>query len=159
MSKPKIARLADHLGYWHNRFGRRLEARFEERLVEAADVTVSQWHALVLLFHREAESVPELATALPMDPAAASRLVARLEFKRLVSRKADPKDPGAFKLKLTRKGRQVTTELAAVAAEHDRAYFGTLNEAEVVQYKSLLARLLEAHDDAPESAWIDAPLV
>ena len=158
MSKPKIARLADHLGYWHNRFGRRVDQHLEQRLAEDADITVSQWYVLVLLYHREAESVPEMAAALPIDQAAASRLVARLEFKRLVSRKADPADATTFKLKLTRKGRQLTTELAAAAAEHDRACFGTLSDDEIIQYKSLLAKLLEAHGDAPERGWIEAPL-
>ena len=158
MSKPKIARLADHLGYWHNRFGRRVDQHLEQRLAEDADVTICQWYVLVLLYHREAESVPQLAAALPIDQAAASRLVARLEFKRLVARKADRSDTTAFKLKLTRKGRQLTSELAAAAAEHDRACFGALSAGEIVQYKSLLAKLLEAHDVAPERGWIEAPL-
>ena len=157
MSKPKIARLADHLGYWHNRLGKRVDRDLEQRLADA-DVTVSQWSVLVLLYHREAESVPGVAAALPIDPAAASRLAARLEFKRLVSRKADPADATAFKLKLTRKGRQLTSELAVAAGENDRAFFGVLSDDEIARYKSLLAKLLEAHDEAPEGSWIEAPL-
>ncbi len=159
MSGKKIGRLVDHLGYWHDRFGRLVHARFEQRLAEQGDVTVSQWRVLVLLYHRDAGSIAEIAAALPADQAAASRSVARLEFKRLVSRKADPENPGASRLKLTRKGRQLTAELAAAADENDRAYFGTLSGEEIVQYKSLLAKLLEAHGDAPEGEWIDAPLL
>ncbi len=159
MSAGKISRLADHLGYWHNRFGRLVDADLEQRLAEHGDVTVSQWYVLVLLYHRQAASVPEVAAALSIDRAAASRLVARVEFKGLVARRVDPGDPPAATLKLTRKGRKLTSELAAAADENDRVCFEALSDDEVVQFKSLLAKLLGAHGEAPERKWIEAPLL
>ncbi len=150
MSKQKIARLVDHLGYWHDRFGRLVHGYFEQRLAEHGDVTASQWRVLVLLFHRQADSIPEIAAAFSVDQAEASRLVARVEFKGLVARKVDPQDPTGTTFKLTRKGRQLTLELAAVAEASDKACFGALSDDEITQYKSLLAKLLAAQGEALE---------
>ncbi len=151
MTPPKISRLFDHLGYWHNRFGRLIDGHLEQRLAEHGELTVSQWYVLVLLYHREADSVPTIAATLPIDPAEASRLVSRLEFKGLVARKIDPSDPHSAHLKLTRKGRKLTSELAAAADASERALFGGLSDDEIARYKGLLAKLLEANGDDPET--------
>ncbi len=147
MGKQKIGKLDDHLGYWHDRFGRLAHDHLEQRLAEHGDVTVSQWRALVLLYHRQADSIPGLAATLAVDQAAASRLLARLEFKGLVARKVDPKDPSRATFKLKRKGRALTLELAEVADASDRECFAALSDGEIRQYKSLLAKLLEAHGE------------
>ena len=158
MSGQKIGRLVDHLGYWHDRFARLVHSHVERSLVEHGDVSVSQWRVLVLLFHREVETIPEIAAAFPVDQAEASRLVARVEFKGLVARKVDRKDPSRTTFKLTRKGRQLTLELATVAEASDRECFGALDDDEVRQYKSLLAKLLEAHGEDAERERIAASL-
>ncbi len=147
MSKQKIGRLVDHLGYWHDRFGKLVHGHLEQRLAEHGEVSVSQWRALVLLFHREAETIAEIAEAFAIDQAAASRLVARVEFKGLAVRKIDPKDSTRTTFRLTRKGRQLTLELAAVAETSDQACFAAFSDDEITQYKSLLVKLLEAHGE------------
>ena len=164
MGGTKIGRLADDLGYWHNRFGRLVDDHLERRMAEDGDLSVFQWYVLLLLHHREADTVAEIAAAAAIDASEVSRLVARLEFKGLVARRVGrPSDgargePGGAAFKLTRKGKQRTLELAAAAEASARVCFGALSHDEVRQYKSLLAKLLGAHGDESERELIEASL-
>ncbi len=157
MSEREVSGLFDHLGYWHHRFGRLVHTHFERRLAEHG-ITVSQWCVLVLLYHRQAETISEVAAAFPIDQAAASRLVARLESKDLLVRTADPADRRSTRLALTPEGRRLTPELAAAADANDQAYFGALSRKEVAQYKALLAKLLKNLGEEPAREWVEAPL-
>jgi len=137
------SRLYDHLGFWQNRFNQTVHTALERRL-GAMNITVSQWSLMALLYHREADSVSDVARLVDLDPGAITRLADRLEKKGFLRRTSDPADRRAVILSLTRAGRRLVPDLAKAVDENDRVFFDVLNEEERDQYQTLLGKLLRA---------------
>jgi len=108
------------------------------------NITVSQWSLMALLYHREADSVSDVARLVDLDPGAITRLADRLEKKGFLRRTSDPADRRAVILSLTRAGRRLVPDLAKAVDENDRVFFDVLNEEERDQYQTLLGKLLRA---------------
>ena len=71
------------------------------------DVSVTQCYAIEALVRRGPSSLNELAAELYLDKSTASRVVAALERKRYVARKADLQDRRAVVLTVTPAGRRL----------------------------------------------------
>lgn len=136
-----VSRLSDQLGYWHNRLSRMVETGLERRLA-AHGLTVSQWSVMALVFHDEARTIGALADAFPLDQGAISRLIDRLGEKQLVVRRRHPSDGRLTVVELTDRGRDLMPAVTAAADENDAAFFGVLDDAEIAEYRRLLAKLL-----------------
>lgn len=113
-----------------------------ERRLAVHGLTVSQWSVMALLFHGEAHTIGELADAFPLDQGAVSRLIDRLKEKDLVVRRRHPKDGRLTVVELTENGRDLMPAVTAAADENDAAFFGVFDDAEIAEYRQLLAKLL-----------------
>jgi DNA-binding MarR family transcriptional regulator len=97
-------------------------------VAELEEVTLPQWRALVLISTRERTTVSDLAAALDVNPASATRLCDRLVAKHLVRRSPADADRRQIVLTLAAKGRQLVDrvtarrwkDLATIAARIDR---------------------------------------
>ncbi len=82
---------------------------------ESSRITLRQLEVLTLLARRDHWSVGEVAIALKVSSAAATKAVARLERKGLVTRSTDMMDRRCVNVQLTKVGRE-TSRKSAVRA-------------------------------------------
>jgi DNA-binding MarR family transcriptional regulator len=145
--------LYHHLGYWHNRFGQVVHTTLDRGLA-ALNITVSQWNLMALLYHREADTVREIARMIDLDAGAVTRLADRLEKKGFLRRMPDTADRRSVLLSLTGTGRRLVPNLADLVDTNDQIFFGVLTKEETRQYRSLLGKLLRGAGDHPPLGWI-----
>jgi MarR family transcriptional regulator, lower aerobic nicotinate degradation pathway regulator len=99
---------------------------------------------LFLLRDTGTYSQQQLGECLGMDRTTTMQLVNALEAEGLVVRDDDPADRRAYRLRLTARGREVTTRVAAATAEVERQVFAGLKASERQLLKALLRRVLES---------------
>jgi len=80
--------LYSHLNCRHDRIAQDLHTILERRLA-AWSITVSQWSVMILLYHRDADTVRDIARIIDLDAGAISRLADRLEKKGYLRRTPD----------------------------------------------------------------------
>lgn len=135
--------LAEVAGFLLNQ----VAAVFRERTAEAIahqGVHPRQLGLLFLLRDSATYSQQQLGESLGMDRTTTMQLVSALEAEGLVVRDDDPADRRAYRLRLTARGREVTTRVAAATAEVERQVFAGLKASERRQLKALLRRILES---------------
>lgn len=79
---------------------------------EKPSITARQLEVLTFLAGRESWLVGEIASALQVSSAAATKAVARLERKGLVTRAVDLMDRRCVNVSLTRAGKRASTRVA-----------------------------------------------
>lgn len=142
---PAAASALDaHLGFWLRFVSNQVSARFARQLEEAG-TSVSEWVALRTLYERPAATHAELIEALGMTKGAASKLMSRLEQKRLAARAPAPGRAREQLLHLTAKGRALVPRLAALADANDAHFFGHLDPAERDALMQVFRRLVAHH--------------
>ena len=126
---PTVSELDAHLGFWLRYVSNHVSASFA-RLMEANDVTVSDWVALRQLYRAGASTPSELMEVLGMTKGAISKIITRLQAKGLVQRTVAADDKRASNILLTAAGARLVPKLAALADQNDEAYFGHLDAAQ-----------------------------
>jgi DNA-binding MarR family transcriptional regulator len=142
---PRVSELEAHLGFWLRFVSNHVSGRFR-RLVEQNGVTVSEWVALRALYASEFTTSTALIESLGMTKGAVSKLLARLELKKLARRSADSEDGRVQRLSLTQTGRALVPQLAALADENDAHFFGGLSLATRRTLARALRDVVRAHD-------------
>jgi DNA-binding MarR family transcriptional regulator len=123
MAKP--SELETHLGYWLRFVSNHVSQAFA-RKIEARGVTVAEWALMRVLFEADGAPPSVVAERMGMTRGAITKLVDRLSDKDLVARGAGTGDQRTQSLALTRAGRALVPELAALADKNDAEFFGHL---------------------------------
>ncbi|MEU9015736.1 MarR family transcriptional regulator [Streptomyces sp. NPDC048479] len=139
--EPSFRGLDDYLGFWLRRLSDTVAARLEQDLAEYG-VTVSQWDVLISIYRQDAVTAQDVAALMDINPSAVSRLVDRLEAKKLLARKPDPRSRRRLLLVLTDEGAALIPQLSATVDQHDRHFFGDLDNAKRDELKEQLVGLL-----------------
>ena len=134
--------LTSHLGYWLRYVSNHVSQAFA-RKVEAHGVTVAEWVLMRQLLDEEALAPSRLAERMGMTRGAVSKLADRLIAKSLLTRTADPQDGRAHTLSLTRGGRSMVPELAALADANDAEFFDHLAPQERAALLSVLRQIVD----------------
>lgn len=139
-----VSPLDAHLGYWLRYVSNQVSHAFSLKLA-ARGVTVAEWVALRELYDHAPLAPSVLAERLGMTRGAISKLAERLAGKALLTRAAGDGDGRLQSLTLTRAGRELVPELAALADRNDDEFFGDLDPAEraviAAAMKRIVARL------------------
>ena len=115
--QTELSSLEDHLGYWLRYVSNHVSHAFALKLA-GSEVTVAEWVVLRELY--DSESAPSaLADRLGMTRGAIS--------KHMIVRRANASDGRFQSLALTRRGRAITPQLAALADENDAEFFANLD--------------------------------
>jgi DNA-binding MarR family transcriptional regulator len=141
MTQP-ISDLTAHLGYWLRYVSNHVSQAFA-RKVEAHGVTVAEWVLMRQLLDIEALAPSRLADRMGMTRGAVSKLADRLIAKALLTRAADPQDGRAQTLALTRAGRAIVPELAALADANDAEFFDSLAPEDRAALLRILREIVE----------------
>ncbi|WP_333473614.1 MarR family winged helix-turn-helix transcriptional regulator [Xanthobacter dioxanivorans] len=136
-SRPELATLEAHLGYWLRFVSNQVSHAFGLKLA-GRGVTVAEWVVLRELYDAETCVPSALADRLGMTRGAISKLADRLEAKGLAARRADTDDRRFQTLTLSAGGRALVPELAALADANDADFFGHLDPADRVRLEAVL---------------------
>ncbi len=137
--------LRSHIGFWMRLVSNHVSHSFARKL-DATGVTVAEWVILREMFSNKNQISPSaIAELTGLSRGAVSKLVDRLENKKLVTRLDSASDGRYQILNLTKSGRQIVPELAQIADENDEAFFGVLSKAERTHLTSLLKKIAEDH--------------
>ncbi|PWU06623.1 MAG: MarR family transcriptional regulator [Verrucomicrobia bacterium] len=151
--KDDVSNLQEHVGYWHNRFGQVVHTGFERRLAKY-NITVSQWCLMVVVYQGQGDTVRAIARVICLDVGAVTRLVDRLEEKKLVRRVPDEADGRSVKVELSEEGMALVPRLAKEADFNDEEFYGILSKKEILQFKEILGKLLNGVGTEVETRWL-----
>lgn len=114
-----------------------------DRQVKPLGLTMQQAELLVWT-HRQGGATPtQLTELLLTDDAGVSRLVDRLEAKRLITRRVHGRDRRSRELKLTPSGRALAMRLGRFTAHGNEKLLAGLSPHEAAELRRLVLRLSE----------------
>lgn len=143
MSDLKISRLTDHLGYWLRMVSNAVSGQFADRLAESG-FSVAEWVLLRELLDGDLRP-SELAARMGMTRGGITKLADRLIARGLVLRRPGDADGRVVALTLSDAGRAATPDLAALADDNDRYFFGAMPAADRETLRRLLDDLARRH--------------
>ena len=114
------------------------------RLLRPLGVSAAGGLVLGQLRDHGAMSPSELGDRLIVTRATVTGLVDSLERRGLVLRSANPADRRSLLIEITPAGLSVLQELRTIVHRHEKAWLGTLSEAELLGYIAQLHRIQES---------------
>lgn len=112
-----------------------------DRELAPHDLTAAQYVVLLTLASDRAETGAELCKVLSYDPGAMTRMLDRVEQKKLLKRVYSQEDRRRVRLELTEQGRAVYPELQARAAAVMERVMGPFSVQEMDLLEDLLQRM------------------
>lgn len=138
-SEPYV--LADQVGHLLRRAHQRHTALFQD-MIGAAQLTPTQFAALVRIREQGELSQNELGRMAAMDPATTQGVIQRLEQRGLVRRRRHPGDKRLSLLSLTESGEVLTRSAIETARTITEATLAPLAPAERAVFLALLKKLI-----------------
>ncbi len=138
-SAKRSYRLEDQVGHLLRRAHQRATAIFQQRI--GADITPTQFAALVRLRDAGALSQNHLGRLAAMDPATTQGVVRRLRQRALIAARPDPDDRRRSRLTLTRRGRALVDRLLPNGFDVSAGILEPLSPRERATFLALLKRL------------------
>ena len=136
------SRLEQHLGYWLRLVSDEISGRFAQAL-QACQISVAEWVALNHIGAEAGLTPVRLAATVGMTRGAVSKVIDKLERKKLVVRAPRSINGRGQQLSLTARGRQSLPTYAAIAEGNDRRFFSALSQRQRRQLRALLRRMAE----------------
>jgi DNA-binding MarR family transcriptional regulator len=119
-----------------------------KRIQAAIGVTAEQRMILRIVGRQPAISSGQLADLLHLDAGTISAALRRLESRRLIVRRRDPKDGRRVTVDLTRQGRKLDVPLVATVESAVETVLSRSRAEELAHTEKVLARLVVALDGA-----------
>lgn len=139
-SMPDGYVLEDQVGHLIRRAHQRHTALFIA-MIGDAQVTPTQYAALVKLYEMGELSQNHLGRLTAMDPATIQGVIRRLTGRKLISHRPDKNDKRRRCLSLTSSGRELVEQLLANGPKVSKATLDPLSPAEQQQFLALLKRI------------------
>jgi DNA-binding MarR family transcriptional regulator len=117
------------------------------------DMTLAQFRALVLLSTRGRLAMGELAEAMRVHPSTTTRLVDRLDAKRMVRRQARDGDRRQITIQLTRRGKVVVDRVTAARRRSLAAIVECLSEHDRRTVERGMERFASAAGEFGDESW------
>lgn len=130
----------DRLGFLLARHGQVMNVRLRQAL-SVSGLGPRHASTLIRLARAGATTQQALLDVLAVDPSGLVAILNDLERDGLVERRRDPADRRRHIVEITRAGRATVSEVERAIAEVERDAFAQLDDSEVAQLRSLLARV------------------
>lgn len=114
-----------------------------DRELAQFDISAPQLIVLASVANNEADSASKLCRSISYDPGAMTRMIDRLEQKRLIRRVPHPDDRRATNLELTAAGKALYPQLIGAKETVQAQFLRGFSKDEVATLEGLLNRLLE----------------
>jgi DNA-binding MarR family transcriptional regulator len=118
---------------------------------ERFGLSIPEWRILANLGRFGPLYAGDLAERSSMDKPKVTRALQRLEGAGLVQRAIDAEDRRQVRLALTRRGRGMFREIAALALDWERQFLAPLSEAERRTLDRILTKLMRRGEDRSRS--------
>jgi len=96
---------------------------------------------LMILSRHDGITHSEIAEKLRISPAAATKVIKRMESAGYLQRQADPADRRVSRIYLQERGRGLIAEIESAFGKLDRAMFEGVPEPELVRFRELLTQM------------------
>ena len=133
-------KLKDSFGYILNSAAMKMARSLNQKL-NVYDITPYQFGTLSFLQNNEGITQRYLADNTYEDEATTKRVVDRLIDKELLIREKDDKDKRAYKLFLTKKGRDLIPKLIELAEKTNEEFLNNFTKDELDSLQSLIKKL------------------
>lgn len=143
-AEQAAAPLEAHLGYWLRLVSNEVSHAFE-RALQKKNISVAEWVAMNQLAAKNGLTPARLAASMGMTRGAISKVLDKLDSKRLVARSLSPLDSRVQLLSLTDQARRVLPQLTSIADDNDRHFFAALGADEKATLRKLLRKLAGIH--------------
>jgi DNA-binding MarR family transcriptional regulator len=114
-------------------------------------VSPSQWAILETCFTGEATTPTEFAREIPIDGAAITRQLDKLEARKLLIRVPHPTDRRSTRVELTEAGREIVRKLSPLVLENNKRFVDALDKKEQIALEAILTKMLD-HNRAGRAA-------
>ena len=138
----------DHLGYWVGALASAMRKGLEEELAPMG-VTPAQWVILEAAFAGNADTLTALARIIPVDAAAISRQLDKLQQRGLVRRRRLRSDRRTVRVELTDAGRELVPQLAPRVAANNHRFLAGITEQERLNFIEIVQKMLTCGDEKP----------
>jgi DNA-binding MarR family transcriptional regulator len=142
--KPKPYSLDESLGFWvyrvHTQGTNALRRAFQGA---GYDVTPEQWAVLARLREQEGANQAQLGEKTFKDRHNITRILNLLEKRGYVERRPDETDKRAFRIFLTKAGREAQEELAPIVLEHRKLVFKGVGPKDRQTMRKMLERIVK----------------
>lgn len=135
-------RIDESIGFLVRQVRIQMERRIDAEMA-GLDLTCVQWGPLLVLHFGLADTAAELARVMCVDTGAMTRMLDRLEAKRLIARSRCPKDARVVRLELTEDGKRLCQEIPYGLSRVFNGLLRGFSERELATLKSLLRRVLD----------------
>ena len=140
----------DHLGYWVGTLASAMRKGLQEELAPMG-ITPAQWVILEAAFAGNADTLTALARIIPVDAAAISRQLDKLQQRGLVRRRRLRSDRRTVRIELTDAGRELVPKLAPRVAANNHRFLAGITEEERLNFIEIVQKMLTCGDEKPIS--------
>jgi DNA-binding MarR family transcriptional regulator len=119
----------------------RLHHTRADQLMDRIGLYRGQAILLMILSRHDGMTHSEIAEKLEISPAAATKVIKRMESAGYVQRQADPTDERVSRACLQDRGRALIAEIERDFGKLDRAMFEGVPEAELAHFRDLLTQM------------------
>ncbi|HEY8266975.1 MAG TPA: MarR family transcriptional regulator [Steroidobacteraceae bacterium] len=113
-----------------------------DRHMQPLELTGMQWEPVLMLWLKRADTVAGLARVSQVGFASMSRMLDRLEEKKLLRRERSAEDRRVVHLHLTPKGRKVAGRIWPIVVDGMKVHLDGFKKEELVRFNEFLARML-----------------
>lgn len=129
-------------GYIIEHTAKRLKRAFQQTLVAIdADITVDQWVLLDLISRKPGMSQIEISEATAKDRPTVTRILDRLEDKRLVARRGNDEDRRKFGIYPTAAGTNKVNKILPVVEQFRLNHFDGLNDTDLKDFLRIMDKI------------------
>ena len=139
----------DHLGYWVGSLASAIGKGAGEQLAPMG-VTPCQWAILEAAFFVNANTLTALARIIPVDAAAISRQLDKLQKSGLVRRRRLRSDRRTVRIELTEAGRDLVPKLETRVQANNARFLAGVSAAEQAAFTEIIKKMLKNADCAAE---------
>lgn len=136
--------LEAHLGYWLRLVSNEVSRAFE-RALHKQNISVAEWVAMNQVAAGIGLTAATLAASMGMTRGAVSKVLDKLDSKKLISRSMSSADSRVRLLSLTERARRILPRLTSVADGNDSYFFAALDSDEKTALRNLLLKLAGLH--------------
>jgi MarR family transcriptional regulator, organic hydroperoxide resistance regulator len=141
MKKTGLLDLQDFVPYLINRVGTALVQRFSAEALDRHDLSIAMWRVLLALWDAGTHRQIDLSDQTSIEVSTLSRLIGRLEQRKLVARVRAKTSNREVTIALTPKGRALVQELIPIAQRLEEVAIAHLPPREVDALKTTLRRV------------------
>ena len=112
------------------------------------DIAIMQWHVLFKLHEKDGQTQAELTDKILHDSPNMTRILDDLVKKGVVTRNPHPEDRRKYRIKLTKKGRNVILKILPLLVEQRKFMYAGISMDELQSFHEILSKMVQHLSDS-----------